>query len=293
MAEERLIDDDKDRKFKIIINEDGEEEVVAVEHEPKEESPQFTLYEDEDMAELSPEQAEALAKKKDEELKARQEKFSALLESGEKFLSEGDFESANYAITQAEELFEEGGKLYFLKFKIATRNLNEFLNLEQCAEIAEKVNKYCDAEQKKQLAQKLDKLKSLIKEYKEKTENLAQINQKGKDERRGLFLKERKKGILIFTLNAIPFITFLTLAIVFASIMFADENGTYLILTIVFAALTLVCLLATAVGTRKLLEGIRDVRLNESDSSTKVGREYKESKNRLDLLERIQSAIEL
>ena len=31
MAEERLIDEDKDRKYRLRINEDGEEELVIVE----------------------------------------------------------------------------------------------------------------------------------------------------------------------------------------------------------------------------------------------------------------------
>lgn len=293
MAEERLLDDDKDRKFKIIVNENGEEELVAVEGEVEEESPQFVLYDDEDMAELTPEQAEEKAKKKEEEAKLKREKFDSLLENAQKFLNESDFESANYAITQAEELFDDDGKLHFLKFKIVTRNLTEFLNLEQCALIAENVKEYCDSEQKKEFNEKSGKLKALVKEYEEKTKKLNEANEKGKEERRGLFLKERNKGILTFCLNAVPFSVFIILAIVFANIMFADEGGIYLILTIVFSAISVVCLLATAVASRKLLEGVRDVKLNEKDSSTKVGREYLESKNRLDLLERIQSAIEV
>ena len=61
MAEERLIDDDKDRKYKIRINEDGEEELVIddrVEEPEVEEQPEFDMTDfdedDEEAAVMTP-----------------------------------------------------------------------------------------------------------------------------------------------------------------------------------------------------------------------------------------------
>ena len=63
MAEERLIDDDKDRKYKIRINEYGEEELIideSAEEEAESEIPVFEIPEDgeddEEAALLTPEQ---------------------------------------------------------------------------------------------------------------------------------------------------------------------------------------------------------------------------------------------
>ena len=60
MAEERLIDEDKDRKYRIRINENGEEELVIIDTEEEEEEiPEFSVVTDEG-EEMSPEQKEEM-----------------------------------------------------------------------------------------------------------------------------------------------------------------------------------------------------------------------------------------
>ena len=75
MAEERLIDDDKDRKYKIRINEDGEEELVIDDTPDEDESDipvfQIPVYDedDEDATSLSPQEFAEREKRKKEERK--------------------------------------------------------------------------------------------------------------------------------------------------------------------------------------------------------------------------------
>ena len=96
MAEERLIDDDKDRKYKIRINEDGEEELVIDDTPDEDESDipvfQIPVYDedDEDAASLSPQEFAEREKRKKEEQEARESKFSSLMESAYAKLADGD-----------------------------------------------------------------------------------------------------------------------------------------------------------------------------------------------------------
>ena len=81
MAEERLIDDDKDRKYRIRVNENGEEELEIIDPDDVDEEPVFDMpdYEedDEEAAILTPEQLAERERIKAEEERARAEKLSA------------------------------------------------------------------------------------------------------------------------------------------------------------------------------------------------------------------------
>ena len=78
----------------------------------------------------------------------------------------------------------------------------------------------------------------------------------------------------------------------FSSLLFSADNGIYLILTIVFAALTFVVLVCTLITLRKFLDASRTVKLNEKDSSTKLGREYLRTKTECDYIKRILASFE-
>ena len=105
MAEERLIDDDKDRKYKIRKNEDGEEELVldtdTAREEPEEEVsfevPEFEE-DDEEAAVMTPEQlAERERRRAEEELK-RAEELEKIAEHARSLIEEGKFEDAGFVL---------------------------------------------------------------------------------------------------------------------------------------------------------------------------------------------------
>ncbi|MDE6868362.1 MAG: hypothetical protein K2J83_04385, partial [Clostridia bacterium] len=80
--------------------------------------------------------------------------------------------------------------------------------------------------------------------------------------------------------------------IVLATNMFAAENGAFLIATIVVAAFAVVALVFALITARKFVSSVRNVRLNEKDSATKLGREYEKSKNLLESLTEILNSFE-
>ncbi|MCI9407852.1 MAG: hypothetical protein HFK06_05805 [Clostridia bacterium] len=297
MAEERLIDDDKDRKYRIRVNENGEEELEIIDPDDVDEEPVFDMpdYEedDEEAAILTPEQLAERERIKAEEERARAEKLSAFLDSAKEKLFEGDYEGANYAVTQAEEYGKTSGELFCLKLKVLTRDLTEFLNLEECAEAADGVKEYADETLKEEFRGKTGKLEALISDAEAKTEALREKNEAGKDERRETFASSKKRAFIALLCTLVPFTALLIVTLVFTTFMFADANGVYLVATIVLAALSVIMFIATVVTSKKFWSAARDVKLNEKDTSTKLGREYLENKTQYELLKRIYSAFEL
>ena len=119
----------------------------------------------------------------------------------------------------------------------------------------------------------------------------SEENEKGKAERRETFARDKSQALIIFLCVAVPLLVCAVLTIVFATMMFADENGAYLIATIVLGAVTLISLIVTLICGHKLWNAARKVKLNERDNTTRIGREYLESKKEFDRLKNIYSCL--
>lgn len=289
MAEERLIDDDKDKKYRIRVNENGEEELVIIEGDDEEEDlPEYDVVTadeekltDEQIEKRTAERREAALKKAEELKAAAQEK-----------MAEGDFESAQYCLSQAAELTEYDGELYYLQLKAYSRGMTSFLDLQKCVDAADGVREYTGIEQKQELLSLSGPLKSRIAEFEAKSVSLSEENERGKEERRETFAKGRKSALTVFACTAVPFVALFVLAIVFASMMFDDLSGIYVILTIVFAVLAAASLFVMVFTFSRFLSANRKVKLNEMDTSTKIGREYLSCSEELESLKKIYSSLE-
>ena len=289
MAEERLMDDDKDRKYRIRKNENGEEELVIIDdNEEEEELPEFDVV-TEDGEELTEAELEARA---EERRRIAQRKVEAFKETACEKMEEGDFESAQYALAQASELTEYDGELYFLQLKAYSRGMTNFLDLQKCIDASEGVREYTGEEQKAELKSLSAPLKERIDEFSRKCENLSEENEQGKAERRETFASAKKRAFTVFACTSVPFAVLFVLAIVFGSIMFSDLSGIYIILTIVFAVLATVALFVTLYTFNRFLSANRKVRLNEEDSSTKIGRELISCREELEKLKSIYSSFD-
>ena len=303
MAEERLIDDDKDKKYKIRKNADGEDELVIDESaEGDEEESDIPVFEvpvyendDEEAAVLTPEQFAERKRQQEEEEKARAEKKGAHLILAREKIASGDFEAALYEVNCAEEVSPNDGEVYCVKLLALTRNFTDFSSLDDCVTAADDVKLHADEKQKSELQPfaAAKSFKKQIDETKEKAEKLKAENEQKKAERREVFAGKKKSALKIFACAALPFAVLAILAIVFASMIFAAENGLYLILTIVFGALAVVALIFVLITAHKLWDASRNCKLNEKDSSTRLGREYLETKAVLDKLNKIYSVFGL
>ena len=299
MAEERLIDDDKDRKYKIRRNADGEDELIIDDTEtPDDESdiPVFDipvyLEDDDEAALLTPEQLAERERMRAEEQSAREEKIRIALEKAEKKLNEGDVESALYAVGKVNGVADGNGDYYCLKLKILSRNFTDFQSLEDCAESADGVKQFASAEQKQALKLLSSEYENRANEVEKTVAVLKEENERKKAERRTLFAERNTKAKRNLLISVLPFFALAVLAVIFATRLFSAENGTFVILTIVFAALAAIVLIAVLFALRKYLETNRNVKLNELDSSTKLGREYLGYKQQYEYLKRILDSFE-
>lgn len=283
MAEERLIDDDKDRKYRIRKNENGEDELVLIDPDEvngEDELPVYSVITDEDDGYTEEEREEKNAERQQNILKKAEELKAAAIEK----LNAGDYEAAKYSLSQAAEITEYDGELYYLLLKAHSNNLTDFSDLEKLAEISDGVREYSDDEQKKELNSLSAPLKTKIDELSDKCTKLSEENESGKAERRVAFNKALKRSVITLTCTMVPFVVFCVLAIVFATMIYSDKNGLYIVPTIVFAALAVVALIVNLFTFHYFIEAIRKVRLNENDSSTQVGRDYLSCKEELENL---------
>ena len=134
MAEERLIDDDKDRKYKIRINEDGEEELVIddrVEEPEVEEQPEFDMpdfdEDDEEAAVMTPEQLAARDRAREEAEAKRLNDIAELTSRALSIMDEGRYDDAVYLLDEARSLGDDG-RVCALQVVALTKNYTDFSN---------------------------------------------------------------------------------------------------------------------------------------------------------------------
>ncbi len=294
MAEERLIDDDKDKKYRFRINADGEEELVidGEGEEPAEEAelsfdhaPEF----DEDYAfgvqtDYTISEGDGGERKIIEELisKARGE------------MEEERFSSALEYAAEAEKYAPDDGELAALRLAVLTKNLTDFSEgiLSDASKAAERVKKFSSAEQKAELDEMGGNgLNSMIVALQSQVDDLFARNEEAKAERAAGFVSDNKKSLIIFFSILVPMIIFTSLAIFFSSVMFSDTSGRFIVLTIVFGVLAAACLIALLFASRRLSTTARRVRMNKDNTRTQLGRDYIAANARLKSLRTIYDAI--
>lgn len=301
MAEERIIDDDldKNKKFKIRKNEDGEDELYFDGEEQSEYGAEFYEIpafsgggEDGGSDILTPDQLAAR-----EEARRLAEENNRLYVEGcikkaEGQLGCGDFESALYSLNSAQNSDDRCGRIYALKLRALTRNFSDYTVLDECVACSEGIRHYCTEEQKEELNSQSQSLKKRLEALEEKAAGLHTEVESKKSERRAVFSKSRNGAIKLFTFTAVPFLVCLILTLSFGSVMFAKQNGTNLILTVVFGVLAAILFVVSLITFNKLWTAMRKYSLNEQNSSTRAGREYEELLSEIKKLKTVLSSFE-
>lgn len=301
MAEERLMDDDKDKKYRIIKNENGEDELI-IEGETEEESdvgeaafevPEFEE-DDEDAAVLTPEQLAARQLRAERERERKEKLLTESIASATLDCQNGNFATALDSLDTAEEIEPENGEVHALKLLVYTRNCTEWEeNAQNAAKAAEGVQKFTPSERRAEIAQMAESggLPHKIEELTQRVKKLGEENQAKKDERAVRFNADNKKALIFFACTGVPLLVFLILAIYFSTVMYATQDGTNIILTIVFAAVAFIFLIAFIFASRKFNTTARRVRLNKRDNTTQLGRNYLAEKAKLDNLNAVYAAL--
>lgn len=301
MAEERLIDRDKDKKYRFRINENGEEELFIDDGltEEGEEQPDeigfeipVVLEDDEEAAVMTPEQLAEKLKRAERERQERADRAAALLQTAEEELKKSNYSTALEAVCEAEELTPDDGEIYALKLKVYTQNFGDYSQIVKAAEVAPDVADKTSAETKAQMLTAAETgLYRNISELSETVKKLGEENERKKAERAVTFDADLKRALKKFFTGATLFLAAFIATICFIPFMFSAQNGSFLILTCVFGGISAVLFIVLVFLGRSLNIAGRRVRLNKRNTSTKLGRELIEKEKLLKAFNAVYNAL--
>lgn len=302
MAEERLIDADKDKKYRIKINDDGEEELVVEDGAEGEESGQpayeevmFAVPEEvEEVDEngLTPAQLEEKRRREEAERAERQERVEELLKKAKSESLLYRFASVLEYSEKAEELDNENGEAQALKLVAYTRNFTDYSQIVPAADGADKLAAYTSGERKAELFKSAQpSLESEIAKLRATVSAMNKENEEKKAERAVRFKRDRNIAIGVFCALFAVFAVFVALAGYYGSIIYTVPTNKYLVITCVFAGAALLELFALAFAARQLNITCRRVRLNKKNTTTQLGRDLLSEQVKLKAFIAVYSAL--
>lgn len=301
MAEERLIDTDKDKKYRIKVNEDGEEELIVAERDADSdgqaayEEVMFAAPEEpEEGTEsgLTPEQLEERRRREEEERAERQRQVQELLAKARSESLLYRYATALEYIQKAEELDGENGEAQALKLVAYTRNFTDYSQLIPAAADIGKLSEYTPDERKAELLKDAQpSLESEIAKLRTSVSAMNRENEEKRAERAVRFNRDRNIAVGIFCALVAVLSVFVALAGYYGSIIYTVPTNKYLIVTCVFAALALLALFAVAFAARYLNITCRRIRMNKRNTTTQLGRALLAEQTKLKALVAVYSAL--
>ena len=293
--EERIIDDEYGRGVRLKKTKDGYVDVTDAEVETENteaegeeavfEFPTFDTDEyDEDLVGLTPEEAAARLKQKEEEAAQRKADYERCCKEGDELLETGSFRAAELKFEKALALDEEASEASVGYWRAKTSNftdpdvlISEYAkagveSLEH--DLGEKATENLKKEYKGVFEKR-------VKELSEEEAPLSQSVQEKQAARR-VVLKDRvKRSTIAFFAALIPTAAMLVLTIVFGLSNFTTRENTFVLPTVLCGAGFLIFCIAFIVFANKWINNLRMRAANERLSSTSDGarlveiREYK------------------
>lgn len=284
--EERIIDEEIGRKIKVKKLADGETDVVddlaeegeVDEEAGAEEEMTFELpdleEDDEDLACLSPEEAQELRKKKAAEAAVRRQEYDKIVAAGNAFLAEGSYHSAELQFEKALNLDDEAMEASVGYWRAKTHDfdhpdvlMDEYVepgyeNLE--FDLGYRAVDAIKAEYKEKFARRYQELEAEEAPLREKVEAAQQ-------RRREILKPRRRKSMIAFILSLLPFLGALAATIVFLLKNFTVRDNGYILPTVIAGGVTLVAFIVFGVFTNRFINACRICRANERLSATDDG----------------------
>lgn len=297
--EERIIDDEYGRGVRLKKTKDGYVDVTdelandTKDTEDMEDAEEIAFAfpmmnvdeDDEDLVGLSPEEAAALIKQKEEEAAKRKAEYQRVCKEGDELLATGSFKTAELKFEKALLLDDEATEASVGYWRAKTENFaNPDVLMEEYVDAGienlEYDLGYAAVEKIREQYQDVFRLR-----YNALCEEEAPLADKveSKQARRREILSSRlKKSGIAFGICSVLGLALLTLTIVFGLQIPTTRENVHLIPTIICGAAFFVALIAFVIATNKFLNDLRMHAANEKLSSTEDGqrleeiREYKE-----------------
>ena len=297
--EERIIDDEYGRGIRLKKTKDGFVDVTdelaengEYEEDGEEIAFEFPVLEtdedDEDLVGLSPEEAAALRRRKEEEAARKKADYERACKEGDELLETGSFKAAELKFEKALELDEEATEASVGYWRAKTANFAEpDVLIAEYADAGIESLEYdlglgaVDIIKKDFEAAFRKRANELAKEEAE----LASAVEEKRVSRREVLSARLKKSTVVFLCVTAVTLVFVTLAIVFGLQNLTTRLDTFVVPTIVFAALAFVAFIAFIIVTNKRINDGRIYRANERLSSTEEGRRLMQIRNYKELYE--------
>ena len=287
--EERIIDDEYGRGVRLKKTKDGyvdvtdetlETQVEGVETDEDDEELAFEFpfldadEDDEELATLSPEEALALRKKREEEAVQRKAEYERLCADGETLLQTQSYHAAELKYEKALPLDDVATEASVGYWRAKTADFTnpdvliseyaeagiESLEYDLGYEAAEQIKRKYRSVFKKQIEQIESEELPLAKEVEEKQASRREI------------INERvKRTSITLAIVGIPTLALLILTVVFGLKNFTVRDDSFVVLTITFAAIFFASLIVTVLCANKWLNALRMRKANEKLSSTADG----------------------
>lgn len=255
----------------------------------EEEEVSFTLPEtdkdDEVLADMTPEEAKEFIRKREEEEQKRKEEVASLISEGDRLLSEGNKPAAEEQYYKAVQTDSESTEANYKYAALVTSDFSDFSDFDAWEEAYNTAYENAGENFRLQVKENAfvpvsEKLKALTYE----TEEAGKAVEEKRSVRREKFSADYKKNRKSFLIVFPPLVLFAVLSLIFGLKINDVQGSTYLVLTLVFAVLTVLDLIVFLVVARKLSTSVNRVKENERDVSTKDGRAYLELKRKVELL---------
>ena len=286
--EERIIDDEYGRGVRLRKTKDGYVDVTdELANEPLEEGeeiafefPTFTDgEEDEDLVDLTPEEAEKLRKEKAEREAQRREEYKLACEEGQVLLDSGSYRSAELKFEKAlrlDGLATEASVGYWRAktqgFSNPDALVDEYLysGLEEMEfDLGYEAVDILRKEHRAAFEKRIEELNA------EEAPLMEEVK-KAQARRREVLAPRRKKSVFVCLGGAIPFLAALIVTLVLGLKNFTTPDDRFIMPTIIAGCAALLLFIVFAFTANKLINACRMYKLNEKLSSTDEGKRVEE-----------------
>ena len=294
--EERIIDDEYGRGVRLKKTKDGYVDVTDAEVETDAgemdgedavfEFPTFdTDEDDEDLVGLTPEEAAALRKQKEEEEAQRKADYERCCKEGDELLETGSFRAAELKFEKALGLDEEASEASVGYWRAKTSNFTDpDVLISEYAKAGIESLEHDLGDKAVEILKKEHKgaFEKRVEELSEEEAPLAACVEEKQATRRDVLKARVKRSTITFLAALIPTAVMLVLTIVFGLSNFTTRENTFVLPTILCGAGFLIFFIAFIVFANKWINDLRMRAANERLASTADGarlveiREYKD-----------------
>ena len=228
---------------------------------------------DESLVNLTPEEAAALLKRREEKARQDKERYEKLKKEGEAALDNGDYKTARECFSKANEIFSDELDLNVGYMRAYSEDFTAWDKFETVMEVYEQ----CFASAGEPFAKRVkeafgEKLQAQLTEWKKEEEASAASFNAAQAERREVFSARAKKQNGTLLKLCIPFFPALLICVLSLCFINAIEGNLFVILAVVFGAIAAILLIPTLIASKNAMNANRLLRENEDIYSTQEGR---------------------